>query len=365
MAIRDALILGCALSICAATSSVWAQARRPTPAAARTAPNNAHPGTPTSVQSLPAGIDYRVTVAPDTVGVGTPFRVIVHVRGPANLNVVFPPGPDSGTAVEALDPRNVRSRSDSGATDVIATYRLAAWDLGRLPLALGNLVVTDRNGDHAVALGGLSIVVAPTVPARGAGRVPRPARDFYPDRAPWWWRWAIVGLACAVLLIGWLVLRWMRRRARRAVAPAGPLPVAVRELEDLDRLGLIEAGEWGRYVTLVADVVRRFLARRLTHAPLSSTTSELLAAVHDDARVPLDRLRSLFVQIDLVKFAGQHLTAETARATSQSANALIRDIDTAVTAAAVAAREAAARQTSREFEQRRAARAVGSSGRAA
>jgi hypothetical protein len=147
--------------------------------------------------------------------------------------------------------------------------------------------------------------------------------------------------------------------------PAGPLATAERELAELDQLRLIDAGEWGRYVTLVVDVVRRFLAKRLTHAPLSSTTSELLAALHDDARVPLDRLRALLAQVDLVKFAGQHMSADAVASTSRTAQVLMSDIDTSVTAAAAAAREAAARQTSREFEERRTARARGSRGRAA
>ena len=223
----------------------------------------------------------------------------------------------------------------------------------------------DRGGEHAIALGPLSVVVAATVPPRGAARMPRPARAYYPDREPWWWRWALAGAAAAVLLIGWLVVRWLRRRARRPVASLGPLATAERELGDLDHLGLVEAGEWGRYVTLIAEVVRRFLARRLPDAPLSSTTSELVTALHDDARVPLDRLRALLVQIDLVKFAGQHMSAETVTETSRAAHVLMSDIDTAVTAAAAAAREAAARQTSREFEERRTARAIGSKGRAA
>jgi hypothetical protein len=44
---------------------------------------------------------------------------------------------------------------------------------------------------------------------------------------------------------------------------------------------------------------------------------------------------------------------------------LMRDIDAAVIAAEVATREETARQVSREFEARRAARAVGPRGRAA
>ncbi len=363
MAIRKALVLSWTLAAWTATLQAQA-ARRPARPAPAATPQGV-PSAPAVPPPLPPGFDYQVRVAPETVAVGLPFHVAVHVRAPAGTRVQFPAGPDSGTAVEALDPATERSRSDSVGTDVTAIYRLAAWDVGRLPIALGNVVVVDRGGEHAIALRPLSVIVAATVPPRGAARAPRPARAYYPDREPWWWRWVLVGAAVAVLLIGWLLVRWLRRRARRPVAPPGPLATAERELGDLEHLGLVEAGEWGRYVTLVADVVRRFLARRLPDAPLSSTTSELVTALYDDARVPLDRLRALLVQIDLVKFAGQHMNAETVTQTSRAAHVLMSDIDTAVTAAAAAAREAAARQTSREFEERRTARAIGSKGRAA
>ncbi len=366
MAIRDALVLSWVLACCMATASVRAQATRHAarPAAAAVRPI-APPSPPAAAPAQPSGFEYQVKIAPETVTVGLPFHVAVQVRGPAGARVQFPTGPDSGAAVEALDPPTERSRSDSAGVAVTATYRLAAWDLGRLPITLGSIVVVDRGGEHAIMLGPLSVVVASTVPARGAARTPRPARAFYPDQEPWWWRWALAAAAVAVLLIGWLVVRWLRRRARRPAAPLGPLATAEGELADLDHLGLVEAGEWGRYVTLVADVVRRFLARRLPDAPLSLTSGELIAALHDDARVPLDRLRTLLAQIDLVKFAGQHMNAEAVADTSGAAHALMGDIDTAVTAAAAAAREAAARQTSRELDERRAARAVGSRGRAA
>ncbi|MDQ3697419.1 MAG: hypothetical protein M3373_05270, partial [Gemmatimonadota bacterium] len=61
------------------------------------------------------------TVRPDTVTVGDPFIVQVRVRAPLGASVAFPAGPDSGTSVEATDPRALRSATDSTAVDVTAT----------------------------------------------------------------------------------------------------------------------------------------------------------------------------------------------------------------------------------------------------
>jgi hypothetical protein len=367
MVLRKALTLSCALVLVAGTRTVLPQAdRRPAQRAVTGGPRAPEPNPQTvgGSAATPA-IEYGVRIDPDTVVIGQPFRVVVRVRAPQSAHVAFPAGPDSGSAVEALDPRTVETRPDSLAADVTAIYRLAAWDLGRLPLALGGVLVQDHGLTRTIPLGAASVVVTPTVPARGAARTARPARPFFPDLAPWWWRWAIGGALLVAVAIAWLVTRWWRRRSRRTLAPREAVSVAHQELTELDRLGLLEAGEWGRYLALVAEVVRSYLARRIPEAPLSYTTSELLAAIQRDARVPIDRLRALLTETDFVKFAGQSASTERARAAASAARTLVTDIDAAIVAADAAARDAAARQVAREFEERRAARATGSRGRAA
>jgi len=310
-------------------------------------------------------VDYGVRVEPDTVEVGLPFRVVVRVRAPRDAKVTFPVGPDSGGSVEALDPRTIHIASDSLVEDEQAVYRLAAWNVGRMALRLGDIVVAEHNITRTIPLSTLSVVVAPTVPPRGAPRVPRPERELYPGRAPWWWRWAIAIACLAALCVAWLIVRWWRKRGRRVVVPVDALSRAQAEFDALDRVGLLDAGEWGRYLALVAEIVRSFLARRVTNAPLSATTTELLAALATDTRIPIDRVRDLLSATDSVKFAAQAMNTERARAAGQAARALVADVDAAIIAADAAAREEAARQTSREMEERRAARASGSRGRAA
>ena len=58
-----------------------------------------------------------------------------------------------------------------------------------------------------------------------------------------------------------------------------PYQDALTELERIERLGLIDAGERGRYVALVTQVVRDYLAGRIPAAALSLTTLELIEAL--------------------------------------------------------------------------------------
>jgi hypothetical protein len=308
-------------------------------------------------------VDYGVRIQPDTVEIGRPFRVVVHIRAPRDAKIAFPVGPDSGGSVEALDPRTIHADADSLTNDESAIYRLAAWDVGRTSLGLGDVVVVEHNLTRAIPLNALSVVVAPTVPRRGSW-TPRPPRGLFPALAPWWRLWAIGAASVAAMIVLWLVVRWWRRRRRRAASPVGALSLAVSEFDALDRVGLLEAGEWGRYLALVAEIVRSFLARRIPDAPLSATTAELLAALHADPRVPIDRLRALLSETDSVKFAAQAMTTERARGAAQAARAFVIDVDAAVVAADAAVRDQAAREVSRAMEERRTARASGR-GRAA
>jgi hypothetical protein len=175
-------------------------------------------------------------------------------------------------------------------------------------------------------------------------------------------------MAGAALVLGvllWLLLRWWRRRARRRPAAESPVEQANDELQVIDRLGLIEAGELGRYLALLAEVVRVYIVRRVPSAKLSATTHEMLAGLAADGRVPIERLRGFLTEADLVKFARATPTAERARLLGVVARELVTEIDAAINAADAARREAALRQESEELEARRAARARGTGGRAA
>jgi uncharacterized protein DUF4381 len=297
-------------------------------APARPAPAGAAPRAP---------VELGVRVAPDTVGIGQPFVVAVRVRAPRGATIDFPAGPDSGGAIEAIDPRVGTVHPDPSGTDVTAQYRLAAWDLGRQALTFGPVVVRVGGTERSIALGDLAVLVAPTAPADSASRTARPARPLFPAPAAWWWPWILGGAALIVVLLAWLVARWWRRRRRRLLVGAiDARALAEREFAALDRIGLLEAGEQGRYVALVVEVLRRYLARRLPAASTSLTSVELMDALRHDARVPVGRTRALLTETDLVKFARAPVSPGRARAIAAEARALVADVDVAARAAAAA-----------------------------
>lgn len=289
-----------------------------------------------------AGIPVQMGIAirPETLTVGDPFVVTVRVRTPRGAEVAFPEKPDSLAKAELLDPARFTANADS--TERVATYRMAAWDVGEVPLVLGAITVRLGTEERAVSLGNLKVTVTSVLPADSAQRVPKPPRPPFDVAQSMWWLWAL--LALAALLLAWLLWRWLRRRRE---APAGvvvdPFVFAEQEFARVEALGLVDAGERGRYVALVVEILRDYLARRVPGAPASLTSTELLHALRRDGRVPSARLAPVLAEADLVKFARRPVSPERAREIGTEARGIVRDVQKAWAAAEAARAEQAAR----------------------
>jgi Domain of unknown function (DUF4381) len=261
-------------------------------------------------------------VEPETVRVGDPFIIRVRIAAPAGSEIIFPDAPDSTSTVQALDPVRVDSVNSAGGAERTATFRVAAWDVDSQTVRLGDVIVRSGKAERRVALTGISVFVQSVLPADSAKRVPKPARAIYEFGQPMWWLWALIAAAIVALLLG---IWWWRRRRRRPklVAPLDPYKYAEDEFARIEALGLVEAGERGRFVALMAEVLRDYMAYRYTAAPLSLTSTELLEALHGQRAVPQERLRRVLDEVDLVKFARRPLSADRARDLGREARAIV------------------------------------------
>jgi hypothetical protein len=295
---------------------------------------------PAAAQQPPVAVQMGYTVEPDTVTVGDPFRLIVRVRAPLGASVEFPAGPDSGAAVEALDPRQEQQGPDSTSLELTAGWRLAAWDTGDQLLRLGDIVVRADGRERRIPLSALKVYVRSVLPADTALRIPKPQRALFEFGRPWW-HWLLAILA-AIGIIGLLWWWWYRRRRRRKGEVEDPFAEAESEFERIERLGLVEAGERGRYVALTVEVLRTYLARRIPEAHQSLTTGELLISVRESPTVPVNRLALVLADADLVKFARRATTAERARELGTEARGIVGAVRAAELRAAEQAKQAAA-----------------------
>lgn len=293
----------------------------------------------------PVAPQVAVSVRPDTVTVGDPITVVIRIRAPRGSVIEFPTGPDSGATVELLDPRIVTafggdSAVDPTVVDQVARYRLAAWNVGAQSIVLGSATVQTPGGVVDVPIQAGEVFVSSVLPADSAQRIPKPARELFAPRVAWWWPWLPLLLAAAVL--GGLVWWWWRRRRRRAQAqtPVDPYELAEREFARIEALGLLEAGERGRFVALMVEVLRDYLAARVETAHPSLTSTELLDVMRSASGVPVERLTPVLSETDLIKFAKRPVSNDRAREIAREARAIVKELGQAPMAPS-AEREAA------------------------
>ncbi len=285
------------------------------------------PGLVVLLSLLAAGVraqapaHLEVAIRPETVTVGQPFRLVLHVRAAAGRAVSFPDGPDSASWVQALDPRALAGAQVADSVDRTATYRLAAWNVGTLALDMPDVIVRAGTNVERLPLRGLTVFVKSVLPDDSSRRTPKPARALFVGRAfPWW----ILAVLAFIAFVAWLA--WRRRqqeRGRPRRPPASPFERAEREFTRIAALGLVEAGERGRYVSLVVEVVRDYLHGRFALASLSLTTDELLREIAEAPTVPHERLARLLSEADLVKFARRGLTTDRALELAREARAVV------------------------------------------
>jgi len=297
-----------------------------------------------TAQKIP--VQAGVTVTPDTVRVGDPFRVVIGIRAPAGATIDFPNPPDSTQKIQALDPLSVATKPDTSAVIQYATYRVAAWDVDSQRVNLGDVIVTLGGVSRHVSLTPPVVFVKSVLPADSAQRVPKPPKPIYESSGWPWWIWLVLA-AIAALIVGLLWWWWRRRRRRPALSlVVDPYTRAQQEFDRIDALGLLQAGERGRYVALMVEVVREYLAGRIDAASLSHTSSELMLALRGQPTIPFDRLARLLTEADLVKFARRAVSPDRAAEYGREARAIVQhehDADEAAKAAAAAAAAAAAR----------------------
>lgn len=263
-----------------------------------------------------------VTIAPDSVRVGDPFRVTIGVRAPAGAAIEFPRALDTTAAVQSLDPVQVRTSADTTVTEQYGDYRVAAWDIGNQPIRLEDVLVRYDGVVRRVSIVGESVFVKSVLPADSTKRIPKPPRPLIELSAIPWWLWALI--AAAVIAIGLLLWWWLhRRKTPPTVAVVDPFGRAEKEFQRIEALGLLDAGERGRYVTLMIEVLRDYLAARYAAAMLSLTSSELQRTVRDLPHVPQDRLTRLLTEADLIKFARRPVSGERARELGREARAIV------------------------------------------
>ncbi len=310
-------------------------------------PKRRRPVDSIATQTPPLKTEWAIQ--PDTVSVGDVFTFRVTLEVPIDAVINWPTITDTAAAVSVRAPAKVSSDVSGAVRRETADYRMAAWDVGMVPIALPDIAVRTKNGVVSATVRGARIAVMTVLPLDTSLRVPKPLRPPFPRVVPWWELWWPAAAVVAALLALW----WLWRVRRRRVIPhiresLGPFEQALADFERLERQGFETVGERGRAVALASEVLRTYLAARVAPASLARTSDEVLAIIENDPRVPSERIAQLFAHADRIKFAKERVALDDVLAYYADARAMVQWIEAADRARRLAdqqARDAAALHT--------------------
>ena len=231
--------------------------------------------------------------------IGETFTLTLTVEVPEGVELVtFPTLPDDMLPLKILVPHEMTVQ---GRT-YTQTYTAVMWGAGHyltpeVPVALLYQGAQVNNPVRSVTIDVLSEIIDPQ--GELTPRPSRPPRDM-PYVSPVW----IVGAVFAVLIILWLVSRFVRRESRRVAAPriGTPAQIALAQLEDLKAQKMSP----DILYPLVADHLRTYLQNRSGITITDLTTQEIMSALKTQSSLPEASrrlLEQILEQADLVKFA--------------------------------------------------------------
>jgi hypothetical protein len=285
----------------------------------------AAPAQAAALNQLPIQMGYRVK--PDTVLIAQPFDLFIKVLAPKGVRFEFPLGPDttSQNGVRPIEVRGEKLVSMLGDT-AVALYHLVAWDVGTQSLRFPDVIVRYEGQERHAPLADATVFVKSVLPADTSLRVPKPPRPLIMLPVFNWLPWVVlVAAAIAGVLLWWAWRRW-RNRPRR---PIDAYLRAQQEFARIEARNLIHKDEAEAYVAAMVDVVREYLAARVSRVRRSNTTTELVRAMRPADGVEA-QLPSILDRADMVKFARATVKRDEAASTGALAREIVDHVEARV-----------------------------------
>ncbi|HEX2077059.1 MAG TPA: DUF4381 family protein [Longimicrobium sp.] len=270
---------------------------------------------PLSAQGPDTTAVAGMRVEPDTVTVGDRFRAAVFVRAPsgARVELVVPPARD-GTW-QTVDSIRSYPPDTAGVHRAVATMVL--WVTDPATSAAAEARVTLPDGAVRTIPVQLPLPFVRSVLPPDSAR-PRPPRDVIAiPRRSRAWAWIAAGVAAALALLAWWMIR--RRRVPQVVAPVDPREHALAELDRLRASGA--AAEVEAFSAGVGAVLREFAAEVDPRLGTDLTTAELLDHLQRTGarEEDVESVARALTHADLAKFARRRPTPEGALADWEAA----------------------------------------------
>lgn len=252
--------------------------------------------------------DVKGRVVPQQTRIGDTFVYEIILTHSKDQRFELQP-PKEMEQFELLEQSRQRQDGPNGS---VTTFRLkmSAFELGVLTLPQFVFELTAPGVSQTVAVPGMQVEVLPTLP-KDADKQGANLFDFQPPTEvpirSWRLVYALLSLI-AVGLIGWGIVKWIRRPRPQVVVTKPLAPLNVRTLEALDKLKAEDLPAHGHvkdFYFRLSEIVRGYLGERYGFEALECTSPELIVSLRKlrPPGLPEDKLLQFVSESDMVKYA--------------------------------------------------------------
>ncbi|MDA0712058.1 MAG: hypothetical protein O3B73_17815 [bacterium] len=256
------------------------------------------------VHSADAAVDFRAGVNRDTIAIGDPivFRMRL-IRGVGDVTT-FEYGDAFPDPFDILEKRPVQTESLTG--DRVQETRdmiLTVFQLGQFDIPSVSLRYVLANGDSGRVASRVIPVLTQSIRSEGETEI----RDVKPPVAikgaiP---AWAWISLLALIALTAFGVWYYRSRKKRPETARPDPPIDWVSELSKIQRLGLVEPGDYHLYYSFLSDILRRCIEAKTPVRAVEETTFEIARDLRLEGTADrlVGEIETFLIQADMVKFA--------------------------------------------------------------
>lgn len=280
---------------------------------------------------------YRLEVVagPAQLWFGDEFTVRLAVRTPPNVMVQFPDATQFGGLELQADSEPIPRPAENGLIWE-QTFRGVSFQAGTLEIPSLTFRYARATADGSEPSYENELVSRPLVlevrsaltsqdsvlsPRGITGTLAPPPEPLSPARVA-----VIVTAVLAAIAGGWLLLRWLARRAARPAPPPAPEVWALRELSALAETDWFETGRYKEFYYRLTEIVRAYVEKQFGLAAPEMTTEEFLDRLSRDRdALPYEagRLRAFLRACDLVKYAAYEPQREDGQQALSTARAFV------------------------------------------
>lgn len=256
----------------------------------------------------------QVSLKPDSTQfrVGSPVKLTLSVKAPEGTKVNFPEiNTDPETKIwEILRKDSIRQSKSGGDILMYQDITLATWDTGRIKIGSIPVMYSTNGSQESQTVFTEPLELKVDFVKVDTTQAFKPIVGPLSTEVMWqeFW-WLILGaLVVFLLIMGYLIYRYIKKRTASSILPQSNPPKPVHEraffrLKELEESGKLERKEYKAYYGRLTDIVRAYIELTSGVKATDLTTEEILMSYKPVTPSQTEKLRAMLELADKVKFA--------------------------------------------------------------